>query len=199
MLRTLGFALSLILFSQGAFALLPPWVVLQNQVKATLGSDHCVKVDFLAPVGNSFNLDVHVICRGESRAQAISDFVSTTHDFGGIDVTVRVFDSRGHLVSPQPFPADIEAKKKVIHAALRTNPYFDGFQPGNIAFDFFIELTKCVVQYPADDISDSHGNINQVAADAFRQVLRLDEITTRVGTGTSLQACEEQSSSSSSL
>lgn len=167
-----------LVFSAKSMALSPPWVVLQNQMKATIGADPLVRVDDLDEVSQSpekFNLDVHVKCDCE-KAQALADFIGKEHDFGGVLVDVRVFDERDHLKTAKPIPTHPDEAEELVKDALRTNRYFVKIDPKAFLSDFFIEFCKGVVQYQADNIADFYRNINQVAADAFAQILGLDDI-----------------------
>jgi hypothetical protein len=165
-------------FSASAFALSPPWVLLQNELKATIGADPHVEVDDLVQVGTSpekFNLDVHVKGRGE-KAQALADFISKEYDFGGVLVDVRVFDRHGDIESPQPIPTNVDDAKDLVRDTLKGNPFFVKLDPPRFLDQFFVEFCKGIVQYPADNISDFYQNNNEVAAEAFDEVLGLASI-----------------------
>src|SRR3954466_8595994 len=81
-------------FPQSAFALSPPWEILQAQFRTSLEADPCVVVDPLRSVSaGHYELVVHETCNNASKAQALADLLSKTHDFGGTHVVVRVANS----------------------------------------------------------------------------------------------------------
>jgi hypothetical protein len=181
-LPLLGFCLP-----HSAFALSPPWEILQAQFKATLEGDPCVVVDPLKSVSaREYALVVHETCNNATKAQALADLLSKTHSFGGVKVVVQVENSRCQTLTPQPISPNPIAAANTLTAALTGNKFFIQIDPGNIAYAFFVEFTKCVVQYFADSLDDAYGNINQVAATAFLEVLGLPSLTQiSIGTTTS--------------
>jgi hypothetical protein len=184
--------------SQKAFALSPPWFVLQSQFKATLEGDPSVEVRQLRPIAGGYELEIDVHA-GKRKAQALSTFLSKTHVFGGVSVFVEVFDSRHRLVQPGTIPTQLDDLSKLIRTALKGNRFFVKIDPGNGVYSLFVEFTKSVVQYFADNLADAYKNINQVAADAFAQVFDFP-VELKVGTSTSPECqghdCEDDKSGS---
>jgi hypothetical protein len=182
--------------SHAAFALSPPWVIEQNRARATLGADACVTVHDLHPTGpSSFNLDIHVC--SDAQARALAAFMSRTDDFGGTTVTIRVFDPFGHIEPQTPVPSNPREATELITAALGSNCYFVQVDGPSLVFQVNIELAKSVVQFPADNIGDFYGNLNEVAADSFAEILDLSAITSiKIGTATSetvISSCSKSS------
>lgn len=184
----LSLAISVAVFSsisQKAFALSPPWYLLQARFKATLEGDPFVKVNNLQPIPGGYELAIEVY-GGQKKAKALSTFLSKSHHFGGVVVQVEVFNSRNQLVPPDAIPAEIDGQAKLIRKALNDNQYFVQIDPGNGVYRFFIEFSNRVIQYYGDNLGDAYKNINQVAAEAFAQVLDLPA-ELHIGTSTSPQ------------
>jgi hypothetical protein len=186
--------LPLLLFClpSSAFALSPPWEILQAQFKATLEADPCVTVDPLkSSSAMEYELVVHESCNNEPKAQALADLLTKTYDFGGVHVAVQVSSSKCQTLIPRSISPNPIAAANTVNTALTGNRYYLQITPGNPVYVFFAEFTRCTVQYYADDLADAYGNITQVAAAAFLEVLGLQTLThIRIGTTTSpTQGC----------
>lgn len=172
-------------FAYSAFALSPPWVILQAQLKATIGADRCADVgDLREGPSESYEIDITAKCDID-KAHALATFLTRTHDFGGVTVEVTVRDRNGDIVEADILPENPEDVAEIVERALSTNPFFAEIDEGNGVFAFFATFKKLVVQYPADNIGDTFKNNNQVAADAFREVMNFEKIEKpHIGTGT---------------
>jgi len=157
----------------GWVLLSPPWIVLENQVKATLAVDPDVSI-LLVNLGNGqFLLKVQV--KNLDKAKALSAFLSRVVEFGKNHVTIQVLDPQGQVV-PGSLPSDPNLARTLITTALGGNPYFVGIQDGWGPYSFFVEFKKQVIQFSADNISDYYKNENWVAEKSFFYVLGFDRI-----------------------
>lgn len=174
-----------LLSASPAMALSPPWVVYQNEAKATLGADSCVHVDDLDQTSpSSYNLNIHVC--DKHKAYELAKFASRTLDFGGTTVDVQVFGPYHHLEPHTAVSTNIHDASRELAEALGTNFYFLDILPAKYISDFFGEFCRGVVQYPADNIGDFYANNNVAAAIAFDEVLFLTSNTpVRIGVATS--------------
>ena len=161
--------------SHNAFAISPPWNILQSEMKATVGADDCVDIDNLKPVPHGYNLDVEV-CNTE-RAKALATLIDPTRDFGGVIVHIRVFAPHHHQVTPGTLPTHPEELEELIQTALCGNRYFVKVAPGNAIVTVFAEFTPSVIQFFADNLADAYNNLNLVAEDAFNNAMGLSEIS----------------------
>jgi hypothetical protein len=189
-LRQLAFALSFFTFTgmglaHSAFALSPPWYVLEAQIRATLQGDPDVLVEDLKTNSEGYTLDVEVR-QNSKKAEALATFVSRVHTYGQVKLTVEVVNDDGKIVSPAPLPTDENQLRSFIWTALHDNAYFVRVDSGNGIYRLFIEFAPEIIQYFADNVADYYRKINQVAADAFAEVLNLrTDLNLKIGTSTS--------------
>jgi hypothetical protein len=158
-----------------ALALSPPWYILQAQFEAALERDPCVTVDRLVETSPSrYELNVRVCDR--MKGKALSTLLTRQESFGAIVVDIDVFDLSGEKIAPDAMPSDPARYRSLVGAALTGNCLFIGTRDGNPINAFFIEFAKAVVQYWGDNLADAYGNINEVAAAAFYDVLGLSDL-----------------------
>lgn len=162
-------------YSPAAMALSPPWYILQNQMKATIGQDAGVTVDDLKDAPGGYDLDVEV--SDGRQAKALSTLLTRTHDFGGTEVHVIVLDSYGNPIAPGTVPTDPDKATRFFQTALSGNCFFVQVDPGNAIYALFLEFPQATIQFPADNLADAYGNLNLVAADAFKEILNLEDIS----------------------
>ena len=157
-------------------ALSPPWIVYQNQVKAALSVDSCVKVNRIRPVTVGYALDL-LVCDSE-KAHALATLLKSSFNFGGVKVEVQVYDPFLQLLASEPSPTEPEELAKLIHTAFIGNPYFVGFVQKTSKglkrpYAEFILFSGSVLQYWGDNLADYKGNVNRVAADVFHEIMDL--------------------------
>jgi hypothetical protein len=149
--------------------LLPPWYLLQAQLSATLNADPCVHVDDL--IGDGSELEININVCDDEKANALSAFITKTHEFGTILVRINVLAPDLSLVSLKA-PKDAKDVVEMLNIALTGNQYF--VRAGSldeISDAAFVEFKPSVVQFYADDISDWYLNMNLVASKAFSEIM----------------------------
>lgn len=158
--------------NSSAFAtLLPPWYILQNQLKAVLQNDTCVHVANLVGSGRDMKIVVDVC--DNNKAQSLAAFISKQHEFGSKLMVDVVVVSNQSIIKPEPIYNTNQALS-LMKQALEGNKHF--VQAGGNSDVMFAEFKPTVIQYLSDDISDWYRNTNLVAAEAFKQVLNLDKL-----------------------
>lgn len=166
--------LSFIGFSQSAFALSPPWYVLQALLKSSLEADQCVKVGKLT--GEGRNMEVLINVCEYNKAQALSTLLSKEHIFNDkLMVTVRVVFAN-QIMLPGLRPNNANEMIQQINSAFNGNQYFVQAAANANARIGMVEFKPAIVQYFADDISDWYRNTNLVAAEAFKRILDVNAL-----------------------
>ncbi len=173
---------------QPAFALLPPWYLLANQLKAALQADSCIHVNDLT--GQDKNMEVVVNVCDYNKALALSAFIGRKHAFGeNLIVQVKVMFA-GQAILPISRPNNIDETIVYLKRALDGNKYFVNVFTNSYKDGVFVEFRPAVIQYFSDDFLDYYNNNNLVASEAFYQILNTDESTNsneiRISTTTSL-------------
>lgn len=176
--RTLLAILGLFLASSGAFSaksgLIPPWYLLQTQLRTALEADPCVKVNSLT--GEAQDMNIKIMVCNDRKAEALAAFLTKRHQFGEqLAVSVNVYAANLGQVAVQ-LPSSLEETTKLLSRALHGNKYFvkTGMGTSPMAQSAAYAVFKPrVVQYFADDISDWYQNTNEVAAKVFSDLFNL--------------------------
>ena len=183
--KTLIVLVGTLIGASQALALSPPWIVFQNEAKASLGADSCVHVDDLDLIAtNTYNLDIHVLCDND-KAGDLSKFATRTAIVGGAAINIRVIDQFHHVVPATPISTNVRRAGEELANALSTNFFFLDILPPKFPVDVSAEFCMGVVQFFADNIGDFYRNENVVAAQAFEDVLDLARFSTPVSFGES--------------
>lgn len=165
------FCLFLANLSSTAFALSPPWYLLQAQMKAVLQGDDCVKVGNLTGKGREMKIPV-TVC-DYKKALALAGFIAKPHEFGSnILVTIEV--TAGSTPVPTQAPRSDKEAFSMLSEALDGSRYF--VKAGYVHDQTFVEFSPTVIQYFSDDISDWYGMTNLTTAEAFKQVFDLNAL-----------------------
>lgn len=169
-------------FMKREVSLSPPWIILLQQLRTSIGADPNVCVCPIQQQENVYSINIVAECFNQARA--IATILTPQYTFGEIVVNVTVYWSCD-LLPVEPFSPPSEQfdelvlfTNRVINTALTTNPFFveskiipqDGSFPpsfGNISVIF----AKAVLQYFSDDISNIFQYSNQVAQDVFEAVM----------------------------
>ena len=152
----------------------PPWYTLWNEIKSTIGNDSEITVDDLNTASLPYIIPVQV--KNDQKAVAIATIVSLHHQLGNISIDIQVKDANGNEVKPI-YPTTAKDLASVVELALSTNPWFKKvtikpFSPFPGSKDaVYIILSKAVIQFYNDDLSDLYYNYNNVVAYVFREVL----------------------------
>ncbi|MBW5447577.1 hypothetical protein GE107_16085 [Cohnella sp. CFH 77786] len=150
----------------------PPPNIYFSKILNSVGNDPLVQVDPLRQLPNG-NYLITIRVRGSQKARALATLLVPAVTIGNIRISVQVRTQQGTLVSPiqgSLTPSQIAALYRV---ALRTNRLFSFVTVRNLPIVAVFPVFKAVVvQYFADNLADLYRNINQVAADVFRDVLR---------------------------
>lgn len=163
-----------------AVKLSPPWFIFANEVKYTYGVSPYVNVQDLVQVGDNYELRIDV-CNNHI-AEALRQVLPQSMDFGGVIVTVIVYNKFGQVVPVPNIVYTPETLAKTLCTALYGNPLFvgtvltEGKEPPDevdVLGQVVVIIKKCVVQFYSDDISDICSNYNGVAATVFANVTSL--------------------------
>ncbi|MGL5150810.1 MAG: hypothetical protein ACRC7N_09605 [Clostridium sp.] len=157
----------------------PPWYTFANQVKYTYGCCNLVRVNDLIPVEGGDYLLVINVC-DNTIANALRQLLPETVSFGGVIVTITIFNACGQVVNVSNQAYTPQTLAKLICTALKCNPLFGGcvltagkIPPVGSIGDVAIIIDKAVVQFYNDDISDLCNNYNEVASKVFEEITNL--------------------------
>ncbi len=156
-------------------ALSPPQYGLWRQIHSSIGASSCVEVKEIVEQDGTNFIDV-IGCDAEV-CQGLALILNSQYNFGGIEVTVRVFDPDGVQYS---FPIlqeseDVVALVKTgFQNALRGNPHFNRLieEESFLGNSFWVEWKPDIIQFWNDNIGDYYGNNNYVVSDVFSEVCK---------------------------
>ncbi|HEY2159179.1 MAG TPA: hypothetical protein VGH33_26365, partial [Isosphaeraceae bacterium] len=154
-------------------ALSPPWDTFHSELVATVGKTPGVYVSPLVQF-DSGHYVVGVATPDFARGVSLATILAGSHDFGGVNVTVRVTDYAGNDYGDLNLTTSAQVAQ-VEQIALAGNPLFSTVVvhplfPGqpDVVYPVF---TKTVVQFFDDNLADAFQNFNAVTASAFGDVL----------------------------
>ena len=150
----------------------PPWYTLQNKFKNTFGCDPAVTVKDL-DISGSPRMVLPIIVNDEKKGTALRTLIRSSFPMGKIIVITEVKNSKG-----ESWPALIIKNEKelldVVTNAYSGNPLFVEAKcrqiPGWPAQVGLI-MTKTVVQFFNDDLSDFYSNFNGVTAEVMSDLI----------------------------
>ena len=153
----------------------PPWETFRSQLAATVGKTPGVKVGQLLERPGGYTVAVTV--QGVARGDALATVLTGTKQIGNVGVEVEVQRPNGHRISGIT-PSSSRELAQIEESALDGNPMFKtvvvrASSPYSSDETVYPVFTRSVVQFYNDDLTDLHGNANQVAAKAFANVLNL--------------------------
>lgn len=153
-----------------------PQYELYEKVRATLGGDPYVRIPEMIEDGKHYIINI-ITVKGK-QAYALKELLKTRYEFGNIIVDIVISSqeqSDVHEVEQNP-----KGLKKLVDWALgsnfyyvlsliidRSNPYIPPMY-GDVALVF----RKKIVRYYVDDMYDAYGVTNEIAAEAFREILK---------------------------
>lgn len=152
-----------------------PWVILQNQVKCTIGKSPYVTVCDLVQITNG-NFMLPIKAANDCIAKALSTVLPKEYNFGVVKVCPSI--SGPTVAKIIPCCNKCHTEKEIANAfclALYGNPLFKGviLEPDNISCNkIIIIIAKDIIQFPADNIDDYCNNYLEVASDVFSMVLQ---------------------------
>jgi hypothetical protein len=166
-----------LLASSSALALSPPWHAVARQLHNTVGQTPGVIVNEPMPQGSKYFIDIMV----HNARRAASLRLILKRKYGDNITVVRVFGPDGREVSaPRLCPTvgvlcspQVELARH-FETALAGNRLFVRAFPFRSGLEsvVWVETAKEVIQYWNDDLSDFHGNSNEVAMRVFGSVCR---------------------------
>jgi len=154
-------------------SLSPPWITLQRKFANTFGCDPAVTVGDLSDTSQSIMV-LPIIVDDEKKGRALRTIIRQNFPMGNILVTTEVKNGKGKCWAA----IIIENEKQlqdVITDAMAGNPLFVEAKLGAVP-PFprvgFI-MTKTVVQFWNDDLSDFYGNFNGVTAEVVSDLINI--------------------------
>lgn len=152
-------------------SLSPPWVTLQRKFANTFGCDPVVNVGDLSDTSQRIVV-LPITVDDEKKGRALRTIIRPSFPMGNILVTTEVKNSKGKCWEA----IVIENGKQlqgVITDAMAGNPLFVeaklGPRPPFTHVGFIV--TKTVVQFWNDDLSDFYGNFNDVTANVVSDLI----------------------------
>ncbi|MHC1685347.1 MAG: hypothetical protein AB6733_20810 [Clostridiaceae bacterium] len=156
---------------------IPPQVILYERIKHTIGADPKVCIPKMECKCGVFK--IYVIVKCPKKALALASILKRYYCFGHVKVEVLVIYC-GKVIEPCHYKNICNEKefvKKLFDCALGSNCYYDRAVVINhcrkheVFGDVAVLFKKKVIQFNVCNPCDYCGNINEVAADAFSEVL----------------------------
>ena len=150
----------------------PPWITLWNKFVNTFGCDPAVKVGKL-DTSQTALYTIPIVVDDKSKGTALATVIRSKFPMGNITVVTAVQNSNGVAWAPIIIQSEDETVA-VFKAALTGNPLFvDAVKraaPPNFP-DVFIIMTKSIVQFYNDDLTDYYFNFNGVTAQVLSELV----------------------------
>lgn len=143
-----------------------PWVTLYRELDAMFGGDPDIKVVYVAGDGEDPTIKMYV--DGQDKADAISQLLPETYDFGGVVVPVTVIPSDKAVT-----------KESLFRTAFEGNPAFsyavtaEGIFANPITYVVF---KNRVVQFWNDNLGDVNGNVTTLYQDIAPELFVNSEV-----------------------
>lgn len=162
---------------ENSLAKIPPQVILYQRIKHTIGADPKVCIPKMDCKCGVFK--IYVIVKCPKKALALASILKRYYCFGCTKVEVLVIYC-GKVIEPCHYKNICNEKefvKKLFDCALGSNCYYDRAVVINhcrkheVFGDVAVLFKKKVIQFNVCNPCDYCGNINEVAADAFSEVL----------------------------
>lgn len=158
----------------------PPWYTLQKKFANTFGCDPAVTVGELDTSKNPYVLPI--VVDEEKKGTSLRTIIPVNFPMGNINVVTTVKNSKGSC-----WEAIIVENEKqlleVITAAFTGNPLFVEAKPSVLPPNFQrvgLIMTKTVVQFFNDDLSDFYSNFNGVTAHVVADLIRMTYVNNTV-------------------
>lgn len=173
-------------------ALSPPWFTLQKKFANTFGCDPAVTVCDL-DTSNEHAYVLPIVVDDKNKGTALRTIIRAHFPMGNINIATVVKSSKGELWEPIRIANDKQLQE-VITAALTRNPLFVESKqqppfPGFPVIRVGLIMTKTVVQFFNDDLSDFYNNFNGVTSQVVYDLIYTsyvnDTVQILMGTATS--------------
>ncbi|XP_068724458.1 uncharacterized protein [Montipora capricornis] len=153
----------------------PPWFTLQKKFKYTFGEDPAVHVGDL-DTSREPVMFIPIVVDDKMKGESLRTLIRPSFPMGNIKVITNVTDSKRN-----PWKAiNITTNKQlqdVVEAAFKGNPLFVKAEIKEIAPNYTpvgLIMTKTVVQFFNDDLSDFYSNFNGVTAQVMSDLILQD-------------------------
>ena len=159
--------------SQSFLRLSPPWDTLWNKFVFTFGCDPDVTVKELNTSQDTIYI-IPIVVNDEKKGTALATVIRSKFPMGNITVLTSVENCKGDKWAPINIQNEDETVA-VLKAALTGNPLFVDavirVLPMSAIKDVFIIMTKSIVQFYNDDLSDYYGNFNGITAQVLSELI----------------------------
>ena len=138
----------------------------------TFGCDPAVIVDDLVASQPTL-YTIPIVVDDEKKGTALATVIRSKFPIGNITVVTTVKNSKGEAWAPNIIH-DEDETVAVFKAALTGNPLFvDAVKKATPPFgsDVFIIMTKSIVQFFNDNLTDFYGNFNGVTAQVLSELI----------------------------
>jgi hypothetical protein len=175
----------LLAFASFARAASAPWYQAAAVLKKTIGASPCAQVGQpVAPTDGTRQWTITIQACSPKTARALA-IVLKPQFYTSAAIVVAGPDGAKETAPDPDKSLSVDELKEAFVAALGENPYFAAARSTRAFAPLTVEFKPEVVQVWSDNISDFYGMTNYVAADAFKQSLRLEFGAIRVGITTS--------------
>ena len=154
-------------------ALSPPWYTLRSKFANTFGCDPAVCVGELDTSQKIYIIPITV--NDEDKGQALRTLISHTFPMGNITIETEVKNSQGKMWAAVAVATE-QGLLDVVNAAFKGNPLFVKAVPKTVypnKHQVGIIMTKSIVQFYNDDLSDFYNNFNGVTAIVVGDLIQL--------------------------
>jgi hypothetical protein len=132
-----------------AAALSPPWYILWNEIRYTIGRDPGVQVDPLDTSTTPYLINIRV--QDFAKAQALASVLIPARTFGNVGVAIHVAGATPAAPSSSGGLAD------TLRTAFETNPLFVSAYASSSS-TLIATFSKSIVQFCNDDLGKAYGN-----------------------------------------
>ena len=164
-------------------ALSPPWFTLQRKFANTFGCDPAVTVGDL-DTSNKHAYVLPIVVDDKNKGTALRTIIRAHFPMGNINVATVVKNSKGELWEAIVIASDKQLQE-VITAAFTGNPLFVESKqkqppPGFPIVQVGLIMTKTIVQFFNDDLSDFYNNFNGVTAEVVSDLIYMSYVNDTV-------------------
>ena len=155
--------------SKDLLALSPPWDTLWKKFVNTFGCDPAVTVDKL-DTSQPKLYTIPIVVDDEKKGTALATLIRSKFPMGNITVVTAVKNSKGQAWAPIIIH-DADETVAVFKTAFKGNTLFVNAAKRGPFNDVFIIMTKSIVQFFNDDMSDYYYNFNGVTAQVLSELI----------------------------
>ena len=164
-------------------ALSPPWFTLQKKFANTFGCDPAVTVGDL-DTSNKHAYVLPIVVDDKNKGTSLRTIIRAHFPMGNINVATVVKNSKGELWEAILIASDKQLQE-VITAAFTGNPLFVESKqkqplPGFPIVQVGLIMTKTIVQFFNDDLSDFYNNFNGVTAEVVSDLIYMSYVNDTV-------------------